>query len=56
MADRTVMLPRCAARSSVVKTRRSSPFPIRIADALDRLIADHAALGWDAPACGALKV
>jgi acyl-CoA thioester hydrolase len=36
-------------------TRRSSPFPPRIADPLDRLIANHALLGWDAPACCAFK-
>jgi len=35
-------------------TRRTSPFAPEIAENLDRLIAEHAALGWDAPVCGAM--
>jgi acyl-CoA thioester hydrolase len=37
-----------------LKIRRSSPFPPAIADAIDRLAAEHAALGWDAPVSGAM--
>ena len=39
-----------------MRTRRSSPFAPHIAANLDRLIAEHAALDWDAPICGALEV
>jgi acyl-CoA thioester hydrolase len=50
-----------AATAEVVSThvdmteRRSSPMPPAVTDAIDRLLAEHAALGWDAPVCGALK-
>lgn len=36
--------------------RRASPFPDDVADALDRLIADHRALPWKSPACGFMGV
>jgi acyl-CoA thioester hydrolase len=35
--------------------RRTSPMPPAITDAIDRLIAEHARLDWEAPVCGALK-
>jgi acyl-CoA thioester hydrolase len=35
-------------------TRRTSPWPPRLAEALDRLIAEHAVAGWVAPVCGAI--
>jgi acyl-CoA thioester hydrolase len=35
--------------------RRTSPMPPAITAAIDRLIAEHARLGWEAPACGAMK-
>jgi acyl-CoA thioester hydrolase len=35
--------------------RRTSPIPPDIAEKMDRLIASHAALGWDAPVCGAIQ-
>jgi acyl-CoA thioester hydrolase len=38
-----------------LSTRRSSPFPPSIANALDRLLAEHAALDWEAPVCGAIR-
>jgi acyl-CoA thioester hydrolase len=37
-------------------TRRSSPFPAAVAGPIDRLVAAHGALGWEAPVCGAIKV
>jgi len=50
-----------AATAESVKThvdmrvRRSSPMPPVITDAIDRLLADHGNLGWDAPVCGAMS-
>jgi acyl-CoA thioester hydrolase len=35
--------------------RRSSPFPAPIADAFDRLLAEHHALPWSPPVCGVMK-
>src|SRR5262249_55790113 len=35
--------------------RRSSPLPAGIAAAFDRLLAEHAALDWTAPLCGAMN-
>jgi acyl-CoA thioester hydrolase len=35
--------------------RRSSPFPEPIAAAIDRLAAEHSALGWDPPVCGIMR-
>ncbi len=39
-----------------LEARRTSPFPTDIAAQIDALIAQHSALGWDAPLCGAIKV
>jgi len=39
-----------------MQTRRTSPFAPNIAQNIDRLIAEHAALGWDAPVSGAIQV
>lgn len=36
-------------------TRRTSPIPPPIADAIDRLVAEHGQLNWHAPLCGAMK-
>ena len=36
-------------------TRRSSPMPPAVVDAIDRLLAEHSRLGWDAPVCGAMS-
>jgi acyl-CoA thioesterase FadM len=38
-----------------MRTRRSSPFLSPAAEAIDRLIAEHTALGWAAPVCGVLQ-
>jgi len=35
--------------------RRSAVMPAVITDAIDRLLTEHASLGWDAPVCGAMK-
>ena len=49
-----------AATGEVVSThvdqavRRSSPMPPPITAAIDRLLAEHTRLGWDAPVCGAM--
>jgi acyl-CoA thioesterase FadM len=37
-----------------LRVRRTSPFPAHIADAVDRLAAEHAAFGWPAPVCGVM--
>jgi acyl-CoA thioester hydrolase len=34
--------------------RRTSRFPPAIAEAIDRLVAEHAALGWEPPLSGAM--
>ncbi len=50
-----------AATAEVVSTyvdmtvRRSAAMPAAVTDAIDRLLADHASLDWDAPMCGAMK-
>jgi acyl-CoA thioester hydrolase len=35
--------------------RRSSPMPPTVTAAIDRLLAEHARLGWVAPVCGAMQ-
>ncbi len=37
-------------------TRRSAPLPAAIATGLDKLIAAHNKLSWDAPLSGAIKI
>lgn len=37
-------------------TRRTSPFAPHIAENLDRLIAEHAKLDWEAPVSGAIRL
>src|SRR5262249_47512237 len=37
-----------------MQTRRASPFPRPIADAIDRLLAEHNRLIWPAPVCGVM--
>jgi acyl-CoA thioester hydrolase len=37
-----------------LRTRRTSPFPPAIAEAIDRLAVEHAALGWEPPVSGAM--
>lgn len=39
-----------------MQTRRTSSFAPHIALNLDRLLAEHAALGWEAPVSGAIQV
>jgi acyl-CoA thioester hydrolase len=39
-----------------LNARRSSPFPPPIAARIDAIIAEHRALTWEAPLCGAIKV
>ncbi len=38
-----------------LRTRRTSPMPPEIATALDRLLAEHHRLPWEAPVCGVMK-
>jgi len=38
-----------------LNTRRSAPFPETIAAAIDRFVAEHAALGWAPPVCGIMR-
>ena len=35
--------------------RRSAPMPVAVTDAIDRLLAEHTKLDWEAPICGAMK-
>jgi acyl-CoA thioester hydrolase len=50
-----------AATAEVVSTyadltvRRSAAMPAAVADAIDRLLTEHASLDWDAPVCGTMK-
>jgi acyl-CoA thioester hydrolase len=37
-----------------MRVRRTAPFPPSIAGAIDRLVAEHAALPWPAPVSGAM--
>jgi hypothetical protein len=39
-----------------MRTRRTAPFAQHIAENIDRLVAEHSALDWNAPLCGALHV
>jgi hypothetical protein len=38
-----------------MRVRRSSPMPPAVTDAIDRLLAEHRKLTWDAPVCGAMS-
>jgi acyl-CoA thioester hydrolase len=38
-----------------MKTRRTSPVPPQISALVDRLLAEHAQLNWEAPVCGVMK-
>jgi acyl-CoA thioester hydrolase len=38
-----------------LRVRRSSPMPTAICAAIDRLLAEHQRLTWEAPRCGALS-
>jgi acyl-CoA thioester hydrolase len=39
-----------------LRVRRSTPFPPNVAEAFDRLLAEHAQLPWPAPVCGSMRV
>lgn len=36
--------------------RKTSPILPQVADAIDRMVAEHTALGWNAPVCGSIRV
>jgi acyl-CoA thioester hydrolase len=38
-----------------LRTRRTAPMPPEVAEALDRLLAEHRRLPWEAPICGVMK-
>jgi acyl-CoA thioester hydrolase len=38
-----------------MRTRRTAPFPESLAQAIDQVIAQHAALGWEPPVCGVMR-
>lgn len=38
-----------------MRTRRTSPFPDFLNETIDRVIAQHAALGWEPPVCGVMQ-
>ena len=38
-----------------MRTRRSSPFPLAIAEAYDGFLHQHSRLDWEAPLCGVMK-
>lgn len=37
-------------------TRKTSPWPDDVAEAMDKRIAEHTALGWDAPVSGSMSL
>jgi len=39
-----------------MRIRRTSPFLPEVAEPIDRMVAEHAALGWEAPVCGSMQV
>lgn len=38
-----------------MRVRRTAPYPDHIAARIDALLAEHAALDWDAPVCGVIS-
>ncbi|HKB38564.1 MAG TPA: thioesterase family protein [Gemmataceae bacterium] len=44
----------CVSTHVDMKTRRSSPMLQPITAAIDRLLAEHSRLAWEAPICGAM--
>jgi acyl-CoA thioester hydrolase len=38
-----------------MRSRRTSPWPVRATDVIDRLLAEHGSLGWETPVCGVMK-
>jgi acyl-CoA thioester hydrolase len=38
-----------------LSVRRTAPYPENIAGQIDRMLAEHTALDWDAPVCGAMQ-
>jgi acyl-CoA thioester hydrolase len=38
-----------------MRIRRTSPFPASLAETIDRVITQHAALGWNPPLCGVMQ-
>ncbi len=38
-----------------LRTRRTAPMPPEVVAALDRLLAEHRRLPWEAPVCGVMK-
>ena len=36
-------------------TRRTSPFPAAIAEAIDAILAEHQQLAWEIPLCGVIR-
>ncbi len=45
----------CINSFADLRQRRTAPYPPEIAERLDAQIARDAALGWDAPVCGAMQ-
>ncbi|MBT8076956.1 MAG: thioesterase family protein [Gammaproteobacteria bacterium] len=43
------------ASGADLEARRSAPYPDDVAAALDRIIAEHRKLSWDAPVCGVMS-
>lgn len=43
------------ASGADLATRRAAPFPPRIVERLDAIIARHAALAWPVPVCGSMQ-
>jgi acyl-CoA thioester hydrolase len=38
-----------------MRIRRTSPYPLHLAAALDAMVAEHNALNWEAPVCGVIS-
>lgn len=56
--DESVLAATCEFLGAHIdmSTRRTAPFAAPIAENLDRLIAEHSALGWEAPISGAMRL
>lgn len=45
----------CVNSFADLKVRKTAPFPDHIYQRIQSLVAEHGALGWDAPICGAMS-
>jgi acyl-CoA thioester hydrolase len=53
--DELAATSECVHAHIDMRVRRSAPMPLAICEAIDRLLAEHERLPWEAPRCGALS-